>query len=258
MKALRNMWVLGAAWVKETADVHFRLQGHENSYLVRNFAITTYGSIDYKSANPSLLARIRNSLVQAIEQSTMMADLVLIVLEDDVINSIKNVGDDHIGKDYQRRIKWLMSEFRKIIEATKDYLPYNAKASGKPEFLWIIPTRHVNYRNNFYRKKFGYAIEMMTKFYEQMFALRLVQKWDFNDSNLYLREEGRHTYDGKAEMWKAVDKTVEFFVTKYQKKLQQPEETTVQTENLRRNQNNRRNRDDMRRGSSVSKRLFYY
>ena len=221
--------MIGAEWVKETADINFRLLDPSTSYSARTFGISTHGSVAHKSINPSVLARVRNSLFHAFNKADRLPDIVVVVLEDDVINSTGFIDDDLLLKDYSRRIKWLMSEYRKAIEGVKDVLPPNAKSDKKPKFLWIMPTRHVNYANNFYRKKFANAMETMAKFYENTTALRLVQRWDFNDTNLYLKEERRFTYDGKAEFWKAVDKTVEYFDTKYEKKKQEPKDSTVLT-----------------------------
>ena len=231
----RLLWVLGADWVKETADVHYRLLDPEYSYSARTFGIATFGTIGFKSANPSIMGRVRNALVQAFNKTDRIPDLVLVVLEDDILRAMEpklsTLDDKKLSKDFSKRIKWLMSEYRKLIEGVKDVLAPNTKSTNLPKFLWIMPTRHVNYKNNFYRKKFAHCMETMAKFYENTTALRLVQRWDYNDNNLYLQAEQRFTYDGKAEFWAAVDKTVEFFDTKFEHK--KPAETTITTDELR-------------------------
>ena len=208
------MWVLGANFVEDTARTNYKFQDPEGSYTTRNYNVEVLASTEHRSNNPSTLARIRNTLTHGLNKCTILPQLVLIVLEDDVIKEI-NVKDDYMLRDFTRRVKWLMSEFRKTIDAAKDALQPNAKTLNQPKFIWVLPTKHKNYRNSYPRRKFSQAIETQCKLNENMIALRLVQRWDYEDSNLFLQEEQRFTSEGKAEFWRAVDKTVEFFDKKY-------------------------------------------
>ena len=114
----------------------------------------------------------------------IMPRIIVIVLEDELTKNI-NVPESQMNKDYTRRIKWLMSEYRKIIDTIKDYIPQNAKTESEPKLVWIIPSRHKNYPDNLQRKKFGHMLENQAKFQENTMALRLVQRWDYEDGNLY-------------------------------------------------------------------------
>ena len=116
---------------------------------------------------------------------------------------------------FARLIKWLMNEYRKIIDTIHDTLPQNAKKTGFPKFIWINPTHHCNYWNNVARKKFGVCLENCTKNFDNHVALRLVHKWDFNDTSIYLKEEQRFTTQGLCDYWTSVDKTIEYFETKW-------------------------------------------
>ena len=200
--------------MNDTATTYYKPQDPLTSYSTRNYGIEVFASSSYKSNNPSKLARICNALTHAINGCIRLPQLVLVVLEDDVIKDV-TTRDEYLLKDFTRRVKWLMSEFRKTMDASKDAVQANAKMLNQPSFVWILPTKHKNFINNYPRRKFGQAIETAAKLTDNVAALRLVQNWDYEDGNLYLCEQQRFTSDGKAEFWRAVDKTVEYYDTKY-------------------------------------------
>ena len=217
IKAQKRLWVIGGDFVADTAHINLRLADPATTYTTRNYDVDVTASKQFNSNNPSLLSRLRNSLAHALNACSILPHRVVIVLEDELINDAK-ADENNMLKDYSRRVKWLMSEYRKLIDAVKDYLPPNAKVEGRPKFIWVMPTRHKNYMNNYSRRKFGQALEAQAKLVENNVALRIVQKWDYEDGNLFLFDEQRLTYDGKTELWKGVDKTIEFYDTKYTQK----------------------------------------
>ena len=215
------------------------------SYCARNFEISIQACGETTSNNPSLLARLRNALVHLINKNTttMLPKIILIVLEDDIIKDAK-AEEPNMGRDYNRRIRWLINEYRKIIDTIKDYIAPNARKEGYPYFIWINPSKHINYKNNSARKKFGSCLESSTKSYENNLALRLVQVWDPNDSNAYLGPEQRFSAGGILDFWEGVDKTVEYFETKRVDRTSAisslPESTNRVSDSARKESNERR------------------
>ena len=203
--------------MNDTAVSGLKIIDPSASYTTRTYAVEVFGSVEHNSLNPSLLARVRNSLVRSINNCIILPRIIVVVLEDELLNEVKT-NDYGLSQDYSRRIKWLMNEFRKVIDTINDYVPQNAKSTGFPKFLWISPTRHRNYKNNALRKKFGSCIEAQAKLVENTTCLRLVQKWDFNDSSIFLEQEQRFSNQGKFDFWAAVDKTIEFYDTIYNTK----------------------------------------
>ena len=183
------------------------------SYTTRHFAVMVQATNNSRSNNPAILARLRNSLVHAINRCTQLPKIVVIVLEDDLLESIN--PNENLAAALNKRIRWLMHEYRKIIDTTKDFLPQNAKNDGYPKFLWINLTKHCNYTNNTERKKLGTCMENMSKFFDNNVSLRLVHKWEFSDTNLFLKEQQRFTSEGLNTFWTALDKTIEYFETKW-------------------------------------------
>ena len=264
MKALQTIFVLGDTFVHKTTETKFKLTDAAYSYTTRNFNVMVQASPETRSNNPNILARVRNSLVHALNKCSMLPKIIILVLEDDLIKGMK-ASDATPVSEYSRWIKWLINEFRKIIDTMKDFLPANAKRDEHPQFIWIIPTRHCNYRNNVPRKKLGTSIENTAKCVEKNISLRLVQKWDFNDTNIFLKDEQRFTTNGICDFWTSVDKSIEYYETKWDTN-RSPQKRQPSEDNNRGDRNERhshfyndpvwdRNRERRRSGEDNRRRL---
>ena len=140
--------------MKKTADSKFKQTDPAFSYCARNFKISIYAKEEGNSNNHSLLGRVRNALVNAINKCTLLPKLVVIVLENELINSAMSAETQDYNKDYSRRLKWLLNEYRKIIDTINDYLRPNCRKTDYPKFIWINATKHKNYSDNHLRRKF--------------------------------------------------------------------------------------------------------
>ena len=232
--------------MKKHADAKFKCVDPAFSFCARNYKISIFAKEEGNSNNPSLLGRLRNALVNAFNKCTILPKLVVIVLENELINTVRQVDVQDLNKDYTRRLKWLLNEYRKIVDTMHDYLRPNCKQENFPKFIWVSATKHKNYSDNTQRKKFNYVLETLTHSFDNHIALRLVQKWDFNNDNLC--QELGITADGIKTLWKSVDKTVEFFETKRKGKtsgdgLVRNTEPERRSEGFKYNNNNRNSED---------------
>ena len=202
--------VIGDHFVESSADQHFKKRDEKYSYAVRHFDIDIASTSANTSNNPEIMSRLRNNLVVALNRTVVMPKIIMIVLEDDIIKTIDH-KDHSLGKHYERRIKWLMSQYRRIIESFLEKLPLKCKREGWPKFLWVSPTLHKNYKNNVERKKFTQTLESNALITEKTTALRVRNGWDFEDNNLFLNDQQRFTVEGLASIWSAVDQVLEFY-----------------------------------------------
>ena len=210
IKAYQSMWVIGDKFVKNSATIYFKTVDDKSSYATRHFQITILDSDEYTSNIKSVLARLRNNLVYGLNKCTSIPKFIVIVLEDAIIEDagFANFG---ITNDYEIRTKWLVNQYRKIIDAFLDYLPYKNKKEGWPKFLYICPSMHKNYKNNALRKKYTRVLEDTCSITERMTAMRIRSGWDFDDTNIFLDNQQRYTTEGLASFWNAVDKLIEEF-----------------------------------------------
>ena len=171
------------------------------------------------SNNPNMLSRLRNAPVIAFNKSKVLPKMVVVIIEDDLISYFDKIYNDieepmtekDITKLYTHSVKWVMSEFRKIFETIKeDILPSKAKRNDWPHFLWILPTTHKNYFNNWKREVFTQVIKRAARLQSNVFALELKQLWDFDDSSLFLYPERRYSPSGLTTLWSSLDRTIRF------------------------------------------------
>ena len=90
--------------------------------------------------NRSVLGRLVNNLLKALNEHTILPRLITVVMDDDVIREIKPV-ESRGGTSEQIEIllNWLIREFEQSIESYKDVIPNKAKRSHIPHVLWMCP-----------------------------------------------------------------------------------------------------------------------
>ena len=208
IKPNQGIWIIGDKFVKDSANLYFKTIDDKSSYTNRHFHVSICASDCFSSNNSSLLARLRNNLVHEFNKCTFIPKVITVVLEDAIIN---DVGTANFGvtNDFEIRTKWLISQYRKIIDAFIDYLPHKSKRDNWPKLLFISPSLHCNYRNNNLRKKFTRILEDTCAYTEKSTSMRLRTGWDYDDTNIFLEPQQRFTTEGLASFWHATDKVIE-------------------------------------------------
>ena len=202
-----TIWIIGDTFVDNTYDTIFRQISENESFAKANFEIKKMASNRYHSNYTSALGRIRNTFAKMINQNDRLPKFVVIVLENDVTMSISDACPDGEFHDTCRRMaKWLINEVRKLFMTKNDYLPKRGKRETK--LVWIIPTRHDNYNDDFDRKVFGKYIQEFARFYENNIALELKQLWDCHENNIFDNRVKRFTNDGLYTFYRALDRTI--------------------------------------------------
>ena len=188
--------------------MYFRTIDERTLYTNRNFHVSIFDSEEYASNNRSLLGKLRNNLVNALNKCHSIPKIIVVTLEDAIINDM-GVANFGVTFDMEIRVKWLTSQYRKIVEAFLDFLPAKNRRDNWPKFIFICPSSHINYRNNALCKKFCRVLEDSCASTERMTAMRLRNGWDFDDRSIYMEPQQRFTTEGLAMFWHAVDKVIE-------------------------------------------------
>ena len=138
------------------------------------------------SLDMNTVSRFRNLLVRTLTDRVILPRLLVIVPDDDIIN-YPNVRDQ--GEvAYHRVLHWLLTQYSRIIQSWKEYLPTKAKAMGYPNIVWIKPPTHVHFDNNSERLEFGKSLSNVAQFQENVFVLKLKKVWDESDTTLFVKE----------------------------------------------------------------------
>ena len=182
----------------------------------------------------SVLSRIRNCLVYAINANYLLPKAIVFVVDIDLVKVV-NFSGYGISVLLGKLMEWLGNEIIKILAAYKDKLPKKAIREGYPQVLWIEPPLNKNFgkEDNFKRKKFSAAIDKICKLFQNMTVLQLRKIWDYEDSNLFLAEAHRFTAEGYNLYFQAVDAVLKLWDNYLcQKILKKALKTEVKTQEL--------------------------
>ena len=175
-----------------------------------------YAAEEINALNPFALGRVRNALVTALNESVQCPRIIIMILEDDIINGLTfdedvEITEKLLYKVYNKVCKWIVREVARLIECYVDVVP--AKAMKRdPMIIWVLPTQHKNYKNNWERHIFSKCLNSAAKGKKNMPVLELKQVWDEYDGNLFSKERNHFTDQGHRVFWQAVDRTVRFIV----------------------------------------------
>ena len=174
-------------------------------YIKSHFDVFAYGnrSLTVSLRNSDVIGRIRNSVVEAINQQVIFPKTIIVVLEDDLIQATNHFTDG-ISQVLGGLIDWLANEVYRIINAHKERLLTKARKFKYPHVLWVALVHHKNFskNENFYRKKMNICLYSVTALFRQMDVLML-NTWDPQDSALVSR--GKLTALGLHSFWNAID-----------------------------------------------------
>ena len=220
--ALEKIWIVGDEFMSRSFDQHFMQPDEDEFYTRENYDVFGFHTNQYMSNNPSMVSRIINQLEKAITEQVLLPKWLVIVLDDDLIKSVK-YDKYGISDAYGRIINHIMVEHGRHIKSQKDYLPKKSKRPGIPGVIWIEAPNHMNFHNNDMREKFNKSMNSMAAFHDGYNVLQLKKIWEETNSNLYLDEYRRYTATGLAKSWLAVDHTIKYADTILLKKLQRKE-----------------------------------
>ena len=230
MQGLEKIWIVGDKFCKTTYRQNYQqinpdAANSDRFYAFSSFEVCDFFSSSFTSHNRSCAGRIINNLIKALNEFNTLPKLVVCVLDNDLVRNIDN------GKNMYSRVKrlakWLMKEFTKAVDIYKDFIPSKAKREKFPQFLWIEPPLHENFRDNAKRKALSECLTNQAKFHHNTTVLKLVKIWSSDDLNNFDYETNRFTAEGLANYWWSVDSAIRYWnVAIYPKIGKQPQKNS--------------------------------
>ena len=178
---------------------------------ISTFEVTTFVSSRHKSNNPSVMGRLINNLIFAINQHKQLPKCIVIILDDDIVKYI------HSSKCMPVQIAtitgWISKEMCKVIQTYREFLPAKCKRDFQLHLLWICPPTHKYFgtSSNMKREEMATCLEAIAKMEEGMSALRLIKSWNPQDSRFFLKDSYRFTCEGLNKYWAGVDAAIRFW-----------------------------------------------
>ena len=168
--------------------------------MKNHFDVTVW--VNNKHFNPSLVSRIRNVLVEAINKKTKLPKAVIVVLDNDLIRFTGHTeaGISSILKDL---LQWMVKEINEVLTEHKEKLPKKLFKADYPKILWAESPLHTNFEDDHLRSKFNSVLMDVMVNSKGMGVLRLKKEWS-NGNNKFFNQN-RFTSAGLDAYWGSID-----------------------------------------------------
>ena len=179
------------------------------TYIKKNYDTVGFLNDKYNCHDDSAVSRIRNLLPSAVKSHLLLPKLIVVVTDDDLMSYVRYKCWTFVSA-MEAIVKWLMSEYRKVVDAYKDYLQTKSKRQNWPFFIWIEAPYHTNFNNNRDHERYNKMLVQTAKDYENVAVLALKKVWDPENRNLFIKEQCRFTAERLSMYWEVVDSTVRY------------------------------------------------
>ena len=180
--------------------------------MKENFDVKVFATDKYSSNNPSLICRIRNQLVEAIDDNKLMPRAIVVILDRDIIGGM-NMPELGLSLICGTQLNWIAREFNRIVQAHKDRLQKKSVRTDSPKFIWMAAPFNINFRDNKSREKFNKVLQKAINVVPGMSIMRMVIEFNYGDSSSFIKEANRFSSDGLLRYWTSVDSAIEHWFT---------------------------------------------
>ena len=207
--AYERIWIIGDKFVESTFAQYFQNVYGDNmkkSYLKAHYDVTGYCP-GTEFLNGNILSRLRNALTAAINKQQLFPKAILIVLESDLLDSLKHKKPG-ISDLMGRTIEWLFNQFHRMVITYKEKLPSKSRKFKYPTILWSSLPLHKDWERsgiNEYRMKFNTCLKNTVSLFREMEFLPI--KWDDLDEDLLV--DRRMSSKGLTTYWSALNDAFE-------------------------------------------------
>ena len=117
---------------------------------------------------------------------------------------------ERLSSEFGTIMRWIINQFRKLVDARIDQLPEKCVRKNFPKIYWVECPQHCNFNNNLSRRKMNSVIQSECSLIDGMKIMRMKKIWDPEESQLYLPSHSRFTSDGIFKYWGSIDNAIEF------------------------------------------------
>ena len=120
----------------------------------------------------SLIGRLRNIMVTALNDNVKLPKYIILVIEDDIIRCV-NFDKPGVSTVFRIGLKWLADELHDLVINGKKVLPHKAKKFAYPQIFWVTIEQHHRFSNNMIRHKFNQSLETVVNLHPEMKVLKI-------------------------------------------------------------------------------------
>ena len=209
------VWILGDNFIARTSWPGFKLvyngikPGTTHHFIKEEFDYHIFCGSKYENNKQNQLKCIINALLMGINKHKKLPRFILIVLDDDLIQT---VGYDGPGAAsiLGDMIEGLAQPRQQIILDHKAKLANKAKRDTYPILYWLAVPHHKHFKQYDIRTKFNLCLESVIKQYDDMNIVKIEEIWNSDDFNLVSPITNPLTVDGVITYWQAIDAAFKF------------------------------------------------
>ena len=208
MDAYDELWVLGDDFTAATFQQYVKdAVRPKKLFMTENFEVLKFVEKSYCTHIRNFLARLKLQFARAINERLKFPKVCLVVLDDDPIRHTK-LNEENASTMLNKAIPWLIKEFHKLIEIRKDQLQSYAVKANYPLVYWMESPQHINFKNNWLRRKLNSVIQNEANRYLNIRITCMKKVWDAEDRSLF--QNNRFTATGLFKYWASIDNALEF------------------------------------------------
>ena len=92
MKAYESLWLIGDNFMSRSYGEYFLMnssKGISEGYMRKGFDVKAYYSNKFVTNNRSVLSRIRNNLVKAVNDNYLLPKAIIMILDYDILQDLE-------------------------------------------------------------------------------------------------------------------------------------------------------------------------
>ena len=207
VKAYERIWLVGDGFMLDSYTQYFANafgDSGQTDYIRAHYDAS--GLFHGKDKlNTSILSRICNAFIKAINDQILFPKAVLIILEQDFITELKHC-ETGFSTVVGKAIEYISNQFHRIITSHKERLPSKSRKFKFPTVLWTTMPSHYDWRDmNQFRSKFNEAVKITSSLFREFDILEL--QWDDCDRTYFTK--GRLNAKGLTVYWQIVNAAFE-------------------------------------------------
>ena len=118
------IWIIGDEFgLNQFNKFYYEKPDTEECYMKDTFEIVAFMNNKDLSYDENILNRFRNNLIGAITDQKVLLKIIVIVTDNDILRYFWYKNKDDVQTGYTRLLKWLMSQYDRMILTQKEFLP---------------------------------------------------------------------------------------------------------------------------------------
>ena len=170
VKAYDRVWFIGDNSMAASFGEYFQnIYGHyQDNYMRKHYDAYCSATGPDNFAPGNILTRLFNSLINGINEQTLLPKAFVLVFDDDILDAIDHYLDG-ISYLISKSLEWLANQMHCAITAYKEKLPSKARKFRYPTILWtLIPYHDIYGHYNDYKWKFNKVMMNVVSLFREM------------------------------------------------------------------------------------------